>query len=175
VIALCTPIEIESSLSPDECAERLQAITVSRFASFVRQFSLPAYRFPLVGAVRSQSCSLRYRTLYRNSFQRRLDLKFIRGKSGTSLVGTLALPVWAIAFCGIWILFAILSSLVFLADRGQVQQDMNSGLYLIPLGTIAFMVGLLTFCLWLSTRTEKKLLSAVTHSVSGRLVIFESQ
>jgi hypothetical protein len=166
MIALWTPIEIESRLSPEECAQRLHAITLSPFAMF--KFLSPSNRLPFAGRVKPVACSLRYRIGYRNSFQRRLDLAFVSTAAGTSLVGKLALPLYTMGCCFLW-MFVVFRMMFW--HRESPGQHLGNGFdYIVPLGLLAFMTVFVAFGLWLSSLTEKKLLEAVTHAVSGRLI-----
>src|SRR6202043_3894509 len=97
----------------------------------------PRSEFPLAGRVSSESCSLRYRILYSNSFQRRLDLTIRPTAAGTSLIGTLALPMPLILFCALWSFLVLLAGgvelLQFLRGNLPLQHSAADLLYLVPL------------------------------------------
>jgi hypothetical protein len=169
MLAIRTPIRIESNLPPEECMRRVQAVTTSQFAAFKSR-----EEFPFAGRIMHDSFSIRYRIGYRNDFRRRLKLRVLPSEKGCSLIGDLLLPVPVIIFSIIWISFVLLVGGTFGWNYFQgnlpLEHNVNDLLYFIPFGMILFLMALICFGLWLSKFSEKKLLERLQLTVQGRLV-----
>jgi hypothetical protein len=169
MLAIRTPIRIESNLPPEECMKRLQMVTISQLAVFKSRED-----FPFVGRVTPDVLSIRYRIGYRNDFRRRLKLRVSPTQEGCSLIGDLLLPVPVIIFSIIWVSFVLLVGGSFgwsyLQGNLPLEHNANDLLYFIPFGMILFLIALICFGLWLSKFSEKKLLERLQLTVSGRLV-----
>jgi hypothetical protein len=108
MLAIRTPVRIESNLLPEECVKRVQALTTSQFAIFKSK-----EEFPFAGRVAADSFSIRYRIGYRNDFRRRLKLNVLPSQEGSSLVGDWLLPVPVIIFSIIWATFVLFIGVSF--------------------------------------------------------------
>jgi hypothetical protein len=169
MLAIRTPIKIESNLPPEECVRRVQALTTSQFAVFKSK-----EEFPFAGKVTPDFLSIRYRIGYRNDFRRRLKLRILRSEEGSSLIGDWLLPVPVIIFSIVWATFVLLVGIGFVWSYLQgnlpLEHNANVLLFFVPVGMIVFLVALNCFGLWLSLSSEKILLERLQLTVSGRLV-----
>lgn len=152
-----TPVVIDTPVPIGDVRARLRNAVVSIFAIYSE--------FPVTGSVGEQSCILRYRISYRNSFQRRLRLKFEPSVSGTRLTGYFELSMCVLIFTTSWLAVAgllFLASLAALlsggllneASRRYAQLPMAGG----SLAIFALGLAILRIGVWLSESSEKKLM-----------------
>jgi hypothetical protein len=169
MLAIRTPIKIESNLPPEECVRRVQSLTTSQFAVFKSRED-----FPFAGRVTPDFLSIRYRIGYRNDFRRRLKLRILPSEKGSWLIGDWLLPVPVIVFSIIWAAFVFLIGITlglnYVQGNLPLEHNAKDLLYFVPVGMIVFLVALICFGLRLSLSSEKKLLERLQLTVSGMLV-----
>jgi hypothetical protein len=145
-------VVIESTLSPEECADRLRAaVSPDRLLDF-----LPETK-PVVGSVVGRWVRLRKRLWYQNSFQTILDGVLYDHAGGTRFEATGRMHWGVRIFMVIW--FSI-AGFGFIKAMGGWPEKWEQAL-LLPLG-----VALWASCRWLA-RHERTYLAAFVAEVIG--------
>jgi hypothetical protein len=168
-----TYIELDTRLNSREVYVRLRDAVPSKFSFASRSI------YPVKGSVSRNECRLRARTLYNNSFQRRLRLSFFDTPEGTRLVGEFGLSEWVLIFMALWFGFTGLVSLVCLgalavAEFDHLSRTPYQGMFsngewpwaFQPLGMVLFGVIFLRFGVWLSRQTEKRVIDFVQRTLT---------
>jgi hypothetical protein len=166
-LPFATPITIDASLSADECLRRLDEATI-------RAIFTSRATHPVAGNVRGHQVTLRWRTFYSNSFQRLLRLSAQPGPMGCRLSGEFSMHRFTYIFYAVCFGFLFVFSIVWTIDllRGQVEHTGGASDWLdyMPYLMIFFGYVFVRFGLWLSARTESKLLQFVVRTIEGRVV-----
>lgn len=127
-----------TALSPDACAERLKAAVDNNLSIFGSR--------PFIGSVSPAGARLRKRIRYRNSFQTVVQVSFESQVRGAEVVCRSGMSFFVYVFLVAWFGFLTLFLL-----GGVSQADASGGLFLVvPLGMMAFGVGLVLFGRWLA-------------------------
>jgi hypothetical protein len=156
-----TPVEMTSSLAPDEIARRLTAAVDSDWVLFGSK--------PVVGRVDKRTFRLRRRIKYRNSFQTFLFGTMVADGRATRLncrVGThpivaVLMAAWLLAVGGL--LIGALASAS--AGAGEI-----ATLFLaVPAAMIAFGVGLVWLGRWLARNEQRDLVAFLKDTVEAKL------
>jgi hypothetical protein len=167
-----TPVVIDAKLDVAECLHRLDEAVI--YESIISPWAIFTSRsaHPVAGTVRGDKVILRWRTFYSNSFQRLLRLSAKPGPMGCRLSGEFSMLRFAYVFSAVWFGFLSIFAIVWTVDliRGQVKPvgDATYWLNFVPYLMLIFGYALLRFGLWLSSRTESKLLQFVMKTVDGR-------
>jgi hypothetical protein len=174
MLPFTTSVIIDSDLSVAECLRRLDESVISE--RIINPFAIFTSRslYPVAGKIKGNKAILRWRTFYSNSFQRLLRLSVEPGPMGCRLSGEFAMFWFIYLFVALWFGFLIIFSTVWTIDliRGQVTHvgKASDWLEFTPYAMMIFGYVLLKFCLWLSSKTEPKLLQFVLKTVDGRAV-----
>jgi len=168
-----TPVVIDTNLSAVECLHRLDEAVIheSIMAPWAIFTSRSAH--PVAGKIRDDKAILRWRTLYGNSYQRLLRLSVEPASVGSRLVGEFSMLRFTYVFGAAWFGLLFLFSIAWTVEltRGHIKPvgDATDWLNCIPYLMMVFGYALLRFGLWLSARTEPKLLQFVAQTVCGRV------
>jgi hypothetical protein len=164
-----TPVVIDADLGVTECLRRLEEAAISPWAIFTSRSI-----HPVAGKIRGDKAILRWRTFYGNSYQRLLRFSVEPAPVGSRLVGAFSMLRFTYIFGAAWFSFLFFFSIVWTVEfiRGQIKPagDATDWLNYIPYLLMIFGYALLRFGLWLSARTEPRLLQFVAQTVCGRIV-----
>jgi hypothetical protein len=156
----------ETTLTPEECAERLRPAVDGYFKLFGGK--------PVVGRVNARGVSLRKRIGYNNGFQTLLSASFRRDGATTFVEGHAGMSLFAMAFMVFWCggVMSIAGRVVVSTLSGPNVDGVGLELALFPLGMIAIAAAIVVFGRWLARDEAAFLISFLRRRLDATASAF---